>query len=156
MKKLISYAFVFFIFLSTNVWALSSAASGSITADGTEQTLTTQTTAASYQLLFDAGNMDAADRIILRIYTKYASGGTSNLAFEAVYYGEQNRPIIQSIPVPVDTEIKITLEQDNGTNRTYYYDLIYGGTITSVGSGSITPTDTSWNTLDTIAILDES
>ena len=105
--------------------AITSAASGTQTATlDTEHTLTTQTSAGVYVLVVDASNLVNGDVVTFRIYTKYASGGTSRVAFEATYAHAQAMPNIYSPPIPIDTEIKCTLEQTDGTGRDFYWNLL--------------------------------
>lgn len=98
-------------------------ASQSATLD-TEHTLDTETTAGVYVFVLDTNAMVAGDITIIRIKTKYASGGTSRLAYTATYANAQSEPIKYSIPIPVDTEIIVTLEQTDGTGRSYPWNLL--------------------------------
>lgn len=108
--------------------SVSSADSGSQTATiDTEHTLATETTAGVYCLVVDTANMVAGDVVILKLYTKYASGGTSRVAFQVLYSDIQADPIKYSPPVPIDTEIKATLEQTDGTGRAFPWNLLLVG-----------------------------
>ena len=98
-------------------------ASQSATLD-TEHTLSTQTTPGVYILVVDMANLAAGDIVILRIKTKYATGGTSRLAYMAEFAGVQTEPNKYSVPVPVDTEIVCTLEQTDGTGREFPWNLL--------------------------------
>lgn len=105
--------------------AVVSASSGTQTATvTTEHTLATQTTAGVYVLVVDCSNMTYGDKVVFRLKTKYASGGTSRLAYEATYAHVQGDPNKYSIPVPVDTEIIATLQQTEGTSRDFYWNLL--------------------------------
>lgn len=105
--------------------AVTSVGSGTQTATiDTEHTLDTETTAGVYVLVVDASNMVNGDVVTFRLKTKYATGGTSRLAFEATYAHAQAMPNIYSPPVPVDTEIVATLEQTDGTGRDFYWNLL--------------------------------
>ena len=105
--------------------ALASVGSDTQTATiDTEHTLDTETSAGIYVLVVDASNMVAGDIVTLRIKTKYASGGTSRLAFSATYAHVQAEPNKYSPPIPVDTEIICTLEQTDGTGRDFYWNLL--------------------------------
>ena len=90
----------------------------------TEHTLDTETTAGVYVLVVDMANLVAGDIVTLRIKTKYASGGTSRLAFSATYANAQAEPNKYSPPIPVDTEIVCTLEQTDGTGRDFPWNLL--------------------------------
>jgi hypothetical protein len=105
--------------------AVSSSANGTQSATvGNEHTLTTQTTAGVYVLVVDLANLQNGDTVVLKLFTKYASGGTSRQAYHALYAHAQSNPVVYSIPVPVDTEIKATLEQTDGTSRNFYWNLL--------------------------------
>jgi len=90
----------------------------------TEHTLDTETTAGVYVLVVDMSNLANGDIVILRIKTKYADGGTSRLAYSAVYANVQAEPNKYSVPVPIDEEIICTLEQTDGTGRNFYWNLL--------------------------------
>jgi hypothetical protein len=105
--------------------AVTSVGSGTQTATlDTEHTLDTETTAGTYVLVVDMVNLANGDIVILRIKTKYASGGTSHLAYKAIYANAQEELVKYSIPVPVDTEIIVTLEQTDGTGRDFPWNLL--------------------------------
>lgn len=105
--------------------ALTSAATGSQTATiDTEHTLATETTAGVYVLVIDTANLVNGDIVILRIKTKYASGGTSRLAYSQTYSNVQTDLIKYSIPIPIDTEVICTLEQTDGTGRAFPWNLL--------------------------------
>jgi len=90
----------------------------------TEHVLTIQTIAGVYVLVVDMGNLASGDIVILRIKTKYASGGTSRLAYICEFAGVQTEPLKYSVPVPVDTEIICTLEQTDGTGRNFPWNIL--------------------------------
>jgi len=105
--------------------ALASVGSGTQTATlDTEHTLDTETNAGVYVLVVDTSNMVNGDIVIFKIKTKYASGGTSRLAFSATYANVQSEPNKYSPPIPIDTEIICTLEQTDGTGRDFYWNLL--------------------------------
>jgi hypothetical protein len=68
--------------------------------------------------------MVALDVLTLKIKTKCRSGGTSRLAFSAVYANVQADLIKYSPPIPVDVEIVCTLTQDEGTSRDFPWSLL--------------------------------
>lgn len=105
--------------------AITSAGSGHQEATlDTEHTLDTETTAGVYVLVVDLNEMVAGDITILRIKTKDKSGGDSRLAFMATYAHIQSTPHVYSPPIPIDTEIIVTLEQTDGTARHYDWNLL--------------------------------
>lgn len=104
---------------------ISSAASDTQTATiDQEHTLATEMTAGVYVLVVDTANLVAGDIVVFKIKTKYASGGTSRLAFSQAYAHVQAEPIKYSPPIPIDTEIVCTLEQTDGTGRDFYWNLL--------------------------------
>lgn len=116
--------------------AVASVGTGTQTAVvDTEHTLDTETTAGVYVLVIDTANMVNGDIVTLKIKTKYASGGTSRLAYSATYAHAQADPNKYSVPVPVDAEIVCTLEQTDGAADvaiTAFADA--GGSVTTVTS----------------------
>jgi len=86
-------------------------ASGTLTADGTEQTLITLTTNKTFLLSVDTGNMVNGETIEVSIYTKCLTGGISRLAYFVSYSHVQGTPQKFSVPVPSDIEFKATLTQ---------------------------------------------
>lgn len=105
--------------------AVTSVATGTQTAViNTEHVLTTQTAAGVYILVVELTNLAAGDAVTLRIKTKYATGGTSRLAYSAIYANALEELNSYSIPVPVDTEIVCTLKQTDGTGRDFPWNLL--------------------------------
>ena len=102
----------------------SSIDSGSKTADGTEQTLSTQTTSGTYVFGIDTANMANGDVIEIRIKTKMRSGDSSQLAYFVSYANAQSELNKYSVAIAVDVEIVVTLKQTAGTNRTYLWALL--------------------------------
>lgn len=100
--------------MATNV------ATGTLTADGTEQTLSDITDAnGAYALRLNTDNMGAGDKIVVRVYTKIADGDSYALEDEFTLANEQILKNKLSLSYPVTDDIKFTLEQSAGTNRTY-------------------------------------
>jgi hypothetical protein len=94
------------------------------TTDGTEQTLATDTAGGVYVVALDTGAMVNGDTIEVRVKTKVRTGGTSRLAYYAVYSHAQGAPNKYSVPVPADVEIAVTLERTGGTDRAYPWKLL--------------------------------
>jgi len=104
---------------------IASADSGTQTATiDTEHVLATETEAGVYILVVDTANMINGDVVILKIKTKYASGGTSRLAFSATFANAQAELNKYSPPIPIDAEIICTLEQTDGTGRNFPWNLL--------------------------------
>lgn len=108
--------------------AVTSVGSGTQSATlDTEHTLDTETNAGVYVLVVDLNAMANGDITILRIKTKDKSGGDSRLAFMSTYANVQTEAHVYSPPIPVDTEIICTLEQTDGTGRSYDWNLLKVG-----------------------------
>ena len=89
----------------------TSIASGTVTANGTEQTLTTDTTNKNYVLVADLSTLVNGETVELRLYTKCLSGGAEVLAYVVSYSNIQGDPMKYSVPVPADISLKATLKQ---------------------------------------------
>lgn len=103
---------------------------GSLTADGTEQTIESPsiTGAGSYVLAVDMVNLAAGDTVELRVKTKVISTSTLQLVYYATYSNAQTSLNTYSIPVPIDgtvsTQISFTLKQTAGTNRVFPWNVM--------------------------------
>lgn len=100
------------------------AATGSTTTDGTEQTLSTQTTNGTYVFAIDTANMVNNDAIEIKVKTKTRSGDTSRIAYYATYQNVQGEPNKYSVAIPITTEIVVTLKRLSGTDRAYPWSLM--------------------------------
>ena len=103
-------------------WTVSS--SGTQTADGSEDVLTTDTTNGTYVLKVDLINMANLDVVELRIYTKALSTGALDLVWKGTYANAPLIVVAQSPFVPSDQSIKVTLKQVAGTDRNYDWALL--------------------------------
>jgi len=106
--------------------AVTSVGTGSqvIAALDTEYTLDTETNAGVYVLVVDCNVLANGDTIVIRIYTKYASGGTSRVAYQQSFSNVQVEMNKYSPAVPVDEEIVCKIEQTDGTERTFPWNLL--------------------------------
>ena len=105
--------------------ALTVIASGTQSATlDTEHALDNDTAGKTYVLAVDTGAMVDGDIVIFRIKTKVLSGGTLRLAYSATYAHAQGEPIKYSVPVPANIEIECSLEQTDGTGRSYPWSLL--------------------------------
>ena len=98
--------------------------SGTTSTDGTEQTLATDTANLVYVFVIDTGAMVNGDVIEIRAKTKVLSGGTSRLAYIAVYANVQAQPQKYSVPIPANIELVVTLKRTAGTDRSYHWALL--------------------------------
>lgn len=105
-------------------WVVSS--SGNQTSViGTEQTLTTDTTNATYYFETDITNMVNGDVLELRIYVATLAAGTLRLAWKTTYgpvppIGD----IAPSPSQPSDQSIRATLKQVAGSPRVFPWKLL--------------------------------
>ena len=56
--------------------------------------------------------------------TKAKTGSTSRLAYEATFYNVQGEMNKYSPAIPIDTELICTIEQTDGTTRTFDWNLL--------------------------------
>lgn len=125
--------------------------SGTLTADGSEQTLTTQTAPGVYVLRVNLVNMQAGDIVELRIKSKVLAGDTAALEQFATYNGALVAPagavkIIASIPAIIDQYITCALKQTAGTNRQYPWSLNRMGELATTTTTSTSTSTTSTTT----------
>jgi hypothetical protein len=100
--------------------------SGTVTADGTEQTLNTTTpgvTDGVYQLWIGTVNMLKGDKIKIRIKEKIVSAGSSRLVFVASVSHAQDEPAWVSPALILLHGWDMTLQQTAGTNRQYNWSI---------------------------------
>lgn len=86
-------------------------ASGTLVADGTEQTLAADTSNKNYVLKVDLSAMVNGEVVELKIYDKVLAGGVEGLGYSASFANTQAEPIKYSIPVPADVSFRATLKQ---------------------------------------------
>ncbi len=89
----------------------TSIASGTQTADGSEDVLATDTSNKNYVLVVDLSNLVNGETVVLKLYAICLSGGALVLAYFATYSNAQAAPLKYSIPVPADVKIEATLQQ---------------------------------------------
>jgi hypothetical protein len=98
---------------------------GSVTADGTEQTVVEATGTLEFQLdgYIDLSNMASGDTVVVREYMKIASAGSYVKYAEETYSGAQSIPLLHILTKPARYALKVTLQQTAGTNRNYPYQF---------------------------------
>lgn len=107
--------------------ALTVTNSGTLTADGSEQTLGAERVdGKTYVLQVDLSNMTSADVIEIRVKGKVTSGGATRMFHKAVTTGVQAQayPGLQTPPIVAPHSVTFTLKQTAGTNRAFPYDVI--------------------------------
>lgn len=95
----------------------------------TEHTLKQVTSAGTYMLYVDLGNMVAGDRVELRAKVKILSGGSEIELIEDVVWGDDvtngaQTPLYYTMPLPVTNSISFTLKQTDGTGRNYDWQVL--------------------------------
>jgi hypothetical protein len=98
---------------------------GTITADGTEQTLTEQTGTLEFQLdgYVDLTNMASGDVVVIREYMKIKSTGDYVKYAEETYSDAQSIPLLHILTKPSRYGLKITLQQTAGTYKSFDYQF---------------------------------
>lgn len=90
----------------------------------TEHTLATVAAAKTYILVVDTNAMLNADVLILKAYTKTLTGSTSRVCYQAIFSNIQAEPVKISPMIFAPHEVKFTLEQTDGTGRSYDWSVI--------------------------------
>jgi len=96
---------------------------GTLTANGTEQTVAESTALCTIEGHIDLSNMQVGDSITIREYIKHKSGGTYRLYDSAEYSDVQTKPCLHVSKLPSKYGAKITLQQTSGTYRAFDYDF---------------------------------
>lgn len=99
-------------------------ASGTQAATGGEDSLTTITDPGNYLLNVDMNAMVAGDAVVLRAYTRVLAGGADREVAQEVFAGAQTPPIVPSIPFSSPHQIQFTLEQVDGSLRSFPWEVI--------------------------------
>lgn len=93
-------------------------ASGTLTTDGTEQTLATLTSNSVKTWTVDLGNLQNGDEVVARIYLTTLPAGVERLAWPPVPWRHmQAGPIKQSLPIPAAVSVRFTLQRTAGVDR---------------------------------------
>jgi hypothetical protein len=95
---------------------------GTLTADGTEQTVREYTGTGKLHAYIDLSNMADGDAVTIRQFIKIKAGGTYRKYAEESYSGVQTLPLLHIISKPNKHGVKITLQQTAGTNRDYDWE----------------------------------
>lgn len=105
-------------------WTVSSSGTQAATV-GTEITLFTDTTNATYYFEVDASNMAIGDVVELRIYTMTLTGGTLRQAWVNTFGPSPPIcPIIVSPSQPSNNSLQVTLKQISGAARSFPWKLL--------------------------------
>jgi hypothetical protein len=85
----------------------------------TVHTLATISTAGIFVCGVDLSNLANGDVVELTVKTKLRTGSTSAVAYKATFAHEQGQPNQYSVPVVSPFELIFTLEQSDGTGRSF-------------------------------------
>jgi hypothetical protein len=98
---------------------------GTLTADGTEQTVVSRTDTVEFQLdgYIDLTNLATGDSVVIREYMQIKSGGSYIKYAEGTYSGAQPLPLLHIVTKPAVYGLKITLQQTAGTYRSFDYQF---------------------------------
>jgi len=117
------------IFAIVNAQQILNETGGTITTDGTEQTVYINNDPAGVYspeiVKVDFTNQTATESVILREYYRLNAGGGLIMQDEVIFAGVQN-PLIKNIELdPNRFGIHVTIEKSAGTNRDYDYEVVY-------------------------------
>jgi len=96
---------------------------GSLTMDGTEQTVVEVTTENNVDGFVDLSPMAAGDTVEFKVYLKIKADGAYRLYETAEFSGEQAKPLVYVHRRPVRYGWKLTARQTAGTYRTFDYQF---------------------------------
>ncbi len=83
-----------------------------------------ETTDGWYWLIVDTSAMANADILVLRAKLKVKSGGTARTVARATFRDAQEQAAALSIPFPNIYGLTFTLEQTDGTGRSYDWSIL--------------------------------
>jgi len=101
-------------------------ASGTITTDGTEQTLHSETTIGTFVLILDRSNMSNGDAIELRGKTTVLSGGVLQTIWTQEFRDAPSADdsISESLHIISDIQAVWTIKRTAGTDRSYAWKVM--------------------------------
>lgn len=99
---------------------------GSITANGTEQTVIELSELVTIYGWIDLSSMSSGDTVIIRYYVRIEAGGALRKYAEETFINAQANPMIRFPPVTARYGIKITLQQTSGTFKSFKYQFFKG------------------------------
>lgn len=105
-------------------------ASGTVTADGSEQTLLDTDDAGIYCFAIDINNMAEGDDLTIKMSMKILSGGSEEIILENFSEDESGISILYTAPKFASQGAVFTIEQTAGTNRNYPWKVVEFGAVT--------------------------
>ncbi|MAV95351.1 MAG: hypothetical protein CMA31_06680 [Euryarchaeota archaeon] len=97
--------------------------SGTLTTDGTEQTLGTSTFAGVFVVQVDLSALQAGESVKLKAKTKTLTGSAVAIFIEQTFTGVQTEPIVQTEPLTSPWSFTATLQRTVGTDRAYPWSI---------------------------------
>lgn len=101
-------------------------AEGSITADGSEQTILEYHGLAMISGYIDLSSMDEDDEVVVRAYTIIERGGEFKLYSSKPFTGRQAEPALYVLPRLSAYGFKVTIQQTKGSHKTFKYLFVKG------------------------------
>lgn len=98
--------------------------SGTLTADGSEQTLVEYTALGKVIGYMDLSQMQAGDVVLISQYMKLKSGGAYKMYAQEQYTGAQGVPILYIQPKESNFGVTISLHQTSGVFKSYDYNFL--------------------------------
>jgi hypothetical protein len=106
---------------------LSILAQGTITADGTEQTVVEYTGKISQiSGYIDLSNMEDGDAVTVKLYVKIKPDGGYKLYHAETFNDKQEEPALYILPKVTGIAYKVTIQQTKGTYKSFDYLFIKG------------------------------
>jgi len=108
------------------VTALKEEDKGTLTADGTIQTVVDKTSTKPFmcQLILDVSNMSGADQVEIVEEMKVLATGSLQKFTKTRITGKQDEPVLIFAPKYAVREYKVTLQQLAGTYRSFDWSLV--------------------------------
>ena len=103
--------------------AITSVENGTVTTDGSEQTIgSAQTADAAYTGYLDMTNSTSGETIVIKIKVRIA-GSDDRVLIKDTFVGAQDEPLYHFPPITSTENFTWTIEKTGGTNRAYTYRL---------------------------------
>ncbi|MEM2568166.1 MAG: hypothetical protein QXH20_06845 [Candidatus Bathyarchaeia archaeon] len=101
-------------------------AEGSVTADGSEQTILDYRGLAMISGYIDLSSMEEEDEIVVRVYTQIESGGEFKLYRQETIIGKQIEPALYVLSRLSAYGFRVTVQQTKGSYKTFKYVFVKG------------------------------
>jgi len=96
-------------------------AEGSITTNGTEQTVMEYIGTATIHGYIDLSKMESGDEVVIKVYVKVREGGEYKLHAKETYSGAQPMPALYIVPKLTGHAFKVTIQQTAGSYKSFDY-----------------------------------